>query len=56
MIPAFQPSQKRLLASEAWARSKHSELDAKNGAAIQAATDRYAQERASQQPTGAGQS
>ena len=56
VIPAFQPSQKRLLAAEAWARSKHSELDAKNGAAIQAATDRYAQEKAGRQSASAGQS
>lgn len=48
VIPAFQPSQKRLLAAESWARSKHTELDAKNGAAIQAATDRYAEEKAAQ--------
>jgi limonene 1,2-monooxygenase len=47
-MPAFQPSRKRLLAAEAWARSKHAELDAENGAAIQAATDRYAQEKAAQ--------
>jgi limonene 1,2-monooxygenase len=46
VMPAFQPSQKRLLAAEAWARGKHAELDAKNGAAIQAATDRYAREKA----------
>ncbi|MGY1823102.1 LLM class flavin-dependent oxidoreductase [Geodermatophilus sp. SYSU D00079] len=46
VIPAFQPSQRRLLAAESWARGKHAELDAKNGAAIQAASDRYAQERA----------
>lgn len=51
VMPVFQPSRRRLLDAEAWARSKHSELDAKNGAAIQAATDRYAQEKA-----GAGQS
>src|SRR4051812_14440961 len=46
VMPAFQPSQERLLAAEAWARGKHAELDAKNGAAIQAATDRYAREKA----------
>jgi limonene 1,2-monooxygenase len=46
VMPVFQPSHKRLLASEAWARSKHSELDAKNAAAIQAATDKYAQDKA----------
>lgn len=39
VIPAFQPSQRRLLASEAWAQKHHSELDAKNGAAIQHWTD-----------------
>lgn len=36
VIPAFQPSQRRLLASEEWARSRHAELDAKNMAAISA--------------------
>lgn len=44
VIPAFQPSQRRLLAAEKWARSRHGELDAKNGAAIQAATDKYTAE------------
>lgn len=46
VIPAFQPSQRRLLAAQEWARSRHGELDAKNGAAIQAWTDRYAGEKA----------
>ena len=44
-MPAFQPSQRRLLAAQEWARSRHGELDAKNGAAIQAATDRFAASR-----------
>jgi limonene 1,2-monooxygenase len=44
-MPVFQPSQRRLLAAQEWARSRHTELDAKNGAAIQAAADRYAQEK-----------
>ena len=45
VIPAFQPSQRRLLAAEEWARSRHGELDAKNGAAIQAWADKYAAEK-----------
>jgi limonene 1,2-monooxygenase len=39
VAPCFQPSQARLLASENYAISRHAELDAKNGAAIQAWTD-----------------
>lgn len=42
VIPHFQESQKRLLASENYAMSRHPELDAKNGAAIQAWTDQHA--------------
>jgi len=45
VIPHFQPAHARLLQSEAAARSRHAELDAKNGAAIQAWTDHHAQER-----------
>ncbi|HLY56080.1 MAG TPA: LLM class flavin-dependent oxidoreductase [Stellaceae bacterium] len=41
VIPHFQPSQARLLGSEAWAQSRHSELDAANAAAIQAWTDKF---------------
>lgn len=48
VIPAFQPSQRRLLAAQEWARGRHSELDAKNGAAIQAASDQYTRERSGQ--------
>jgi limonene 1,2-monooxygenase len=46
VAPHFQPSRARLLASEAAARARHAELDAKNGAAIQAWTERHARERA----------
>ena len=49
VMPAFQPSQARLLAAEEWARSRHSELDAKNGAAIQSWSDDYAREQSAQQ-------
>lgn len=42
VIPAFQPSQKQLLASERYAMSRHAELDEKNGAAIQAWADQHA--------------
>jgi len=45
VMPAFQPSQQRLLGAEAHARSRHTELDQKNGAAIQAWTDKYAAEK-----------
>ncbi|MGZ5998778.1 MAG: LLM class flavin-dependent oxidoreductase [Rhizomicrobium sp.] len=41
VAPCFQPSQSRLLASEKYAISRHAELDAKNGAAIQAWTDEH---------------
>jgi len=46
VMPHFQPSQARLLASEAAARSQHAVLDAKNGAAIQAWAEMHAKERA----------
>lgn len=46
VIPVFQRSQQRLLASQEWARSHHHDFDTKNAAAIQAATDQYAAERA----------
>ena len=49
VMPAFQPSQARLLAAEEWARSRHGELDAKNGAAIQSWSDNYAREQSGQQ-------
>jgi limonene 1,2-monooxygenase len=42
VAPCFQPSQARLLASERYAISRHAELDAANGAAIQAWTDQHA--------------
>ncbi|HXZ68432.1 MAG TPA: LLM class flavin-dependent oxidoreductase [Alphaproteobacteria bacterium] len=42
VAPYFQPSQARLLASENYAISRHAELDAKNGAAIQAWADEHA--------------
>ena len=42
VMPEFQPSRERLLASERYAMSRHTELDAKNGAAIQAWTDQNA--------------
>ncbi len=41
VAPAFQPSQARLLASESYAAGRHAELDAKNGAAIQAWTEQH---------------
>jgi limonene 1,2-monooxygenase len=46
VMPVFQPSQRRLLAAQAWARGRHTELDAKNGAAIQAWSEKYAKEKA----------
>jgi limonene 1,2-monooxygenase len=45
VMPVFQPSQRRLLGAERWARGRHGELDAKNGAAIQAWSDKYYAER-----------
>ncbi len=42
VMPCFQPSQARLLESERYAMSRHAELDAKNGAAIQSWTDQHA--------------
>jgi limonene 1,2-monooxygenase len=56
VMPAFQPSQRRLLAAEQWARSRHGELDAKNGAAIQAWSDKYLAERKAEQEATADQS
>jgi limonene 1,2-monooxygenase len=51
VMPAFQPSQRRLLAAEQWARSRHGDLDEKNGAAIQAWSDKYfAEQKASTEP------
>jgi limonene 1,2-monooxygenase len=55
VMPVFQRSQQRLLGAEAHARSRHAELDEKNGAAIQAWTDRYAAERARASGNGAVQ-
>jgi limonene 1,2-monooxygenase len=52
VMPAFQPSQRRLLAAEQWARSRHGELDAKNGAAIQAWSDKYhAEQKSAAEPS-----
>ena len=39
VMPCFQPSQARLLASEKYAMSRHTELDKKNADAIQGWTD-----------------
>jgi limonene 1,2-monooxygenase len=52
VMPCFQPSQARMLASENYAISRHAELDAKNGAAIQAWTDQN--EKPSAAATGTG--
>ena len=41
VIPYFQPSQRRLLNAEKFARENWKELDAKQGAAIQGAIDSY---------------
>ncbi|HEY4113258.1 MAG TPA: LLM class flavin-dependent oxidoreductase [Rhizomicrobium sp.] len=53
VAPCFQPSQARLLASERYAVSRHAELDAANGAAIQAWTDQHAEGAGKQVGTGA---
>ena len=53
VIPYFQPSQARLLASENYAISRHAELDAKNGAAIQAWADEHAVGKGKDVGTGA---
>jgi limonene 1,2-monooxygenase len=45
VAPHFQPWQRGLMASEMQARNQHAELDAKNGAAIQAWADRDKQTR-----------
>lgn len=42
VVPAFQPSQERLLAAERYAISRSAELEAANGAAIQARTGQNA--------------
>jgi limonene 1,2-monooxygenase len=52
VMPCFQPSQARMLASENYAISRHSELDAANGAAIQSWTDQH--EKPSAAATGTG--
>jgi limonene 1,2-monooxygenase len=44
--PRFQQSTQRLHAASDYAVSRWQELDQRQGAAIQAATDRHAQERA----------
>jgi limonene 1,2-monooxygenase len=46
VTPHFQPSQRRLLASEACAQIRHGGLDAANTAAIQAWKDKHAAEKA----------
>jgi limonene 1,2-monooxygenase len=52
VMPCFQPSQARMLASENYAISRHTELDAANGAAIQSWTDQH--EKPSAHATGTG--
>jgi limonene 1,2-monooxygenase len=49
VMPRFQGSADRLLAAETYARSRWDELDGRQGAAITAATERHAQERAGAQ-------
>jgi limonene 1,2-monooxygenase len=44
--PAFQHSTSRLVASDAWCRTVHGELDAKQAAALDAWTQKHAAERA----------
>jgi limonene 1,2-monooxygenase len=46
VMPRFQGSADRLVASEQYARSRWDELDGRQGAAIAAATERHAKERA----------
>lgn len=46
VMPRFQGSADRLLANEQWARSRWNELDGRQGAAIAAATERHAAEKA----------
>jgi limonene 1,2-monooxygenase len=46
VIPRFQGSTDRLLQAQDYAVSRWAELDARQGAAIQAATDKHAKERA----------
>jgi limonene 1,2-monooxygenase len=50
VMPRFQGSADRLLASEQYARSRWDELDERQGAAIAAATERHAKERAAAHP------
>jgi limonene 1,2-monooxygenase len=52
VMPCFQPSQERLLASERYSISRHAELDEKNMAAIQSWTDEHAVGPASKVGTG----
>jgi limonene 1,2-monooxygenase len=46
VMPRFQGSATRLLASERWSQSRHAELDARQGAAIAAFTEKHARETA----------
>jgi limonene 1,2-monooxygenase len=46
VMPRFQGSADRILAAEEYARSRWDELDGRQGAAIAAATERHANERA----------
>jgi limonene 1,2-monooxygenase len=46
VMPRFQGSADRAIAAEAYARSSWDELDSRQGAAITAATERHAKERA----------
>jgi limonene 1,2-monooxygenase len=49
VMPRFQGSADRILAAEEYARSRWDELDGRQGAAIAAATERHAKERAGAQ-------
>ena len=49
VMPRFEGSADRILAAEDYARSRWDELDGRHGAAIAAATERHAQERAGAQ-------
>jgi limonene 1,2-monooxygenase len=49
VMPRFQGSADRLLGAESYARSRWDELDGRQGAAIAAATERHAKERAGSQ-------
>jgi limonene 1,2-monooxygenase len=46
VMPRFQGTATRLLASERWSQSRHAELDARQGAAIAAFTEKHARESA----------